>query len=187
MKGRNVDFDFLESTSSLSDIKVDKDLNSENAIGSGLIWLSTYIVQGYYGFSLALSKDFTTTFGVGNSPFLSRQFEWLTGIDIHTRTYQYKINNYWGETEQWHSFYSHMANDFHFLGVAVVLFVIGFLMAITWKAIVKYHNYYALLLLPLYFVMFVFMPANNQVFGFIETLSTYMIFNFLMFRTISFK
>jgi hypothetical protein len=145
------------------------------------------LVQGYYGFSLALDQNFTTTFGFGNSPFLSRQFEWITGISLKNRTYQYKIDNLWSESVQWHTFYSQFANDFHFLGVSVLLFFIGFFMAITWKSIFLFSNYFALLLMPLYFEMFIFIPANNQIFGYIETLSTFFILNYLMFKSIKFS
>ena len=190
MEGRSVDYYYLESTSVLGDITVKKDIyqneSSKNS-NPGLVWLTNYVVQGYYGFSLSLEKDFTSTFGFGNSPFLMRQFEWLTKLDLRHKTYQYKIDNIWGETVQWHSFYSQMANDFHFIGVTFVLFFISFFMAITWKSIILYDNLFGKLLMPLYFILFVFMPANNQIFGYIETLSTFLILNILLFKTIKFS
>lgn len=184
MKGRNVDFVFLESTSVLGDIKVKESISSNEINNGGVIWLVNYVVQGYYGFSLSLDQEFTSTYGFGNSPFLTRQFEWISGINLRERTYQYKIDHLWGETIQWHSFYSQFANDFHFIGVSLILFAISFLMAITWKSIIKYNNFYAKLLLPIYLIMFIFMPANNQIFGYIETLSTFVILNFFLFKTI---
>jgi len=187
MKSRNVDLDFIEITSSLGDIKVKNNVVENSKENNVNIWLANYLVQGYYGFSLALDQNFTTTFGFGNSPFLSRQFEWITGISLKNRTYQYKIDNLWSESVQWHTFYSQFANDFHFLGVSVLLFFIGFFMAITWKSIFLFSNYFALLLMPLYFEMFIFIPANNQIFGYIETLSTFFILNYLMFKSIKFS
>jgi hypothetical protein len=154
MQSRNVDNTYVESTSTLGDIKVKNQLSTEDQSNAGIVWLTNYLVQGYYGFSLGLNQDFTSTFGFGNSPFLSRQFEWITGINLRERTFQFKIDNNWGETAQWHSFYSQFANDFHFIGVGLVVFLICFFMAITWKSIILFNSFYGKLLMPIYFIIF---------------------------------
>lgn len=189
MVNRGGDVSYIESISPLGDIKVTSEIDVDDGLGGFLmytfVWLSSYIVQGYYGFSLALTQDFTSTLGVGNSQFLMRQFEWVTGIDVSESTYQHKIDAWWGETAQWHSFYSYIANDYHFIGVALWCLVLGFYLAKLWVSIIDDNNLYAKLLMPLFAVMVVFIPANNQVFGFLETFSAFFVLTALWLHSIS--
>lgn len=134
------------------------------------VWLTYYLVQGYYGFALILNLDKTWTFGFGNSDFLQRQLLKLTGIDISDATLQAQISDKWGPA-QWHSFYGHFANDFGFVGLAFFLFLIGFFLARVWASTIYNNSFYGKALLPIFILMFVFFPANNQVFGYIDTLS----------------
>ncbi|MNJ18005.1 hypothetical protein D3C77_122970 [compost metagenome] len=179
MMGRGGDASYIETISPLGDIKITSEYDLDSGVGGFLmytyIWLSNYIVQGYYGFSLALTQDFTSTLGVGNSQFLMRQFEWITGVDLSGQTYQHKIDAWWGETTQWHSFYSYIANDYHFVGVAFWCLVLGFFLAKLWVSILDNDNLYAKLMIPLFAVLVVFIPANNQVFGYLETFSAFFV------------
>lgn len=176
MQGRGGDVSYIESTSGFGHIKINpayNNLGESDFLSYVYVWLSNYLVQGYYGFSQALNQNFTTTFGIGNSQFLMRQFEWVTGIDLSSNTYQHKIDAIWGAEAQWHSLYSHLANDFHFFGVAIWSFIMGFYLAKLWKSFIEDDNGYAKLLLPVFALLIVFIPANNQVFGYLETISTF--------------
>jgi hypothetical protein len=136
-------------------------------------WFSNYLVQGYYGFSLSLSESFDSTFGLGNSVFFMRQFQWLTGIDLSTRTYQHKIDEYWDYSVQWHSFYAHYANDFHFAGVSIICIFLGVLLGKVWLSVLYNSNIFGFLLLPIFALLIIFIPANNQIFGMHETTSAF--------------
>jgi len=138
-------------------------------------WFSNYLVQGYYGFSLSLSYDFNSTFGLGNSVFLMRQFEFLTGVDLSILTYQHKIGEYWGEFAQWHSLYAHFANDFHFGGVTLVSLLLGYFIARVWIRFIVYSDLISYLFLPLIMLLVIFIPANNQVFSLLDTFSTFVV------------
>lgn len=184
MGARGVDYEWLESQSVLGDIVItcSQCLDSESGVLFGFVWLVNYVTQGYYGFSLSLGESFSSTFGFGNSPFLLRQFEWVVGIDLSNYTYQYKIDSVWKEGVQWHSAYSQFANDFHFIGVAFVLFVMGILLGVTWRFAIFYRSFPAMLLLPIFGIFYIFIPANNQVFGYVEGLSAFFFLLFVMFR-----
>ncbi len=187
MLGRGGDPSYVESTSPLGHITLNyafRDADENSFLTYIYVWFSNYLVQGYYGFSQSLNMDFTSTFGFGNSQFLTRQVEWLTGNDLSKYTYQHKIDPVWGETAQWHSLYSHIANDFHFLGVAVWNFIMGIYLAKLWKSFLDENNLYSKLLLPLFAMLIIFTPANNQVFGFLETFSTFLFMTLLWFGSI---
>lgn len=187
MLGRGGDPSYIETTSPLGHIIVAfayRDAGENSFFSYIFVYLSNYVVQGYYGFSQSLNMDFTSTFGVGNSQFLTRQVEWLTGNELSKYTYQHKIDSVWGETAQWHSVYSHFANDFHFLGVIAWNFVMGFYLAKLWKSYLDHDDFYSKSLLPLFVILIIFIPANNQVFGFLETLSAFFFMSLLWFRNV---
>lgn len=182
MSERGGDLRYIESRDSLDNIKVTEEAlerSENNFLYYTYAWLGSYIVQGYYGFSLALDERFDTTYGVGNSAFLSRNFESLLGADLRSRTFQYKIDHIWGETTQWHSLYSFFANDFHFLGVSLVCFFIAYMMAFFWLEFLGSGNIYAGAIMPVFAILIIFIPANNQIFGFLDGLSSF--FWFLVF------
>ena len=175
MLGRGGDPSYVEMTSPLGHIRLDdayRNVDSDSFLAYTYVWLSYYLVQGYYGFSQALNMDFTSTLGFGNSHFLTRQVEWAIGYDFSQYTYQHKIVSSWGEA-QWHSLYSHIANDVHFFGVAVWNFIMGFYLAKLWKSFLNEDNLYSKFLLPLFALIIIWTPANNQVFGYLETFSTF--------------
>jgi len=186
MQSRGGSADYIVGTSPLGHIRLaDSYLPVENLsfAASTWVWLSSYLVQGYYGFSQALLVDFTWTYGVGNSPFLARQVEWITGVNLLDGTFPHKISRIWDEGAQWHSWYSHLASDFHFVGVAFFLALFGFYFARVWKSYCDFHNVFAAYLLPLFGIAFIFTPANNQVFGFIETMSAFLVLSLFWLRS----
>lgn len=124
--------------------------------------VTNYITQGYYGMSLALDEEFTTTYGIGHSAFLRSNFKSIFGIDVDDRTYQHKITELWDEDGQWHSFYSYIANDVSFYGVIVVMFIIGLYYGALSKDAIYNDSIIAKIIITLLVIMFVYMPANNQ-------------------------
>jgi Kef-type K+ transport system membrane component KefB len=124
---------------------------------------------------LILEDDFKWTYGFGNSVFLQRQLNLITGIDVGPLTYQRRNDAIWGENSMWHSFYGQFANDYTPLGVIFLMFLIGFLMSKVWISYFYNNNFFAGSLLPIIFIMIIFIPANNQVFGYIDSLSYFII------------
>ncbi|MGX5794087.1 hypothetical protein ACWHY4_09860 [Pseudomonas sp. E2-15] len=143
--------------------------------------LTAYMVQGYYGMSIALSEDFDSSYGIGHSVFLQKIFADHLGIDVSDRTYQHKITDRWDEFVYWHSFYSYLANDVGFFGVALVMLVIGAYFSNVYLSAIKKDNFYSKMLLPLFGLLFFYIPANNQVFGFLETMISFWVLTVLFF------
>lgn len=180
-------FEYFAATSPLNDISGPSRLiDNENLsvfdfLYYSFVWLDYYLVQGYYGFSLILQMDHDWTYGFGNSAFLQRQFLLITGIDVNPLTFQHKITSVWDESAQWHSFYGQFANDFGLIGLVVFMFALGYCLAKTWMLAINKRSFYAAALIPIYMLMFIFFPANNQVFAYIDTLSYFIVVNFLLF------
>lgn len=141
--------------------------------------VSNYLCQGYYGMSLALDEDFTSTYGIGNSQFLMSNFKSLFGIDVKDRTYQHKVDALWDEDGKWHSFYSYIANDVSFYGVIAVMFLIGLFFGCICKDVFLNDSLIGKCLLPLFVVLFMYMPANNQIFTAMATCTAFLELSFL--------
>ncbi len=181
MSQRGGGFEYFSDTASLGDISVSGETPNlqEGSLADffyyTFVWLDYYVVQGYYGFSLILDLDHIWTFGFGNSAFLQRQLLLLSDIDISELTFQHRISQYWHESGQWHSFYGQFANDFGLFGLTAFMFFLGYYLSKVWVSIIYKNSFYGAALIPIFMLMFIFFPANNQVFGYIDTLS-YFIF-----------
>lgn len=139
----------------------------------------SYLSQGFYGFQLATTYDFTTTYGFGSGRFLLSFPERLFGLDLWDRTFQNKMDAVWDSRINWHTAFTWIANDISFFGVIVYLLIIGFLFILVFNDVKKNQNPLAVVLLPLYVIMFVFIPLNNVVFDNPLLFMPFITFNFI--------
>lgn len=147
-------------------------------------WLSfsSYLTQGYHGMSLALTEPWTPMFGFGNSMFVVN-FVTEHVYDIDQYTYQVKVErDYgWDSDIQWASMYSWLANDVSFYGVILVMFLIGFLLALIYKDAITTNNPFAKAGIFYFILMLLFIPCNNQL---AQNAYTLFSFVFVMFSWI---
>ncbi len=138
---------------------------------NALIVISSYMTQGYYGLSLAMCEPFSSTFGIGNSLFLTSLFERLFGVtDIVGLTYPGKIEYMgWDRLVNWHSFYTWIASDVSFYGVPFVMILVGWMLAVSWIGASCCGDPYSTGMFTLMVMLVVYIPANNQVFAFYHT------------------
>lgn len=183
MSLRGGGFDYFSTISPLNDISINIETPDMESMWGyffySAVWFISYVVQGYYGFSLALGENWDWTYGFGSSAFLQNQIVQIAGVDVSALTFQSKINHYWDKDTQWHSFYAQIANDVGFVGVVFVMFFLGYLLSRAWLECLFKKNFYASALLPILCILFVFIPANNQIFGSIETVSYFFAILFL--------
>lgn len=177
MSQRGASAAYVEYTSMRGDIEVQ--VEGDTGFSAFYVIATHYLVQGYYGFGLALEQSFSSTFGFGHSKFLLRQASSFDD-NFAERTFQAKVSNYWHSDRQWHSAFSEFANDVHFIGVGVVMGFLFFWLAVTWMLAARFGYREAVYLMPLHAMSIFFLPANNQVFGFIDSLSAYVFLSFLI-------
>jgi|ERR1039457_843869 hypothetical protein len=146
--------------------------------GQGAVAATTsYLVQGYYGLSLAIQEPFEFCYGVGNSYYLTGLAKQILGVgNVTDRTYPARIEKYgWDSIKNWHSFYTWIASDFSFPGTIVVVFLIGRLFAMVWMDVIRKVNPFAVALFALLIIMLFYFPANNQVFAFSGTANSFFV------------
>lgn len=129
------------------------------------LWISfsSYLTQGYYGMSQALTLDWIPMYGVGNSMFLVNIIS-ENIYDIDQFTYQVRLEPYgWDSDTNWHTMYTWLANDVSFYGVVLVMFAIGIIFGMMFKDAVITKNPFARASVFFYILMLVFIPCNNQI------------------------
>lgn len=144
-----------------------------------LIALSSYLSQGYYGMSLTLRLPWKPGYGLGHSLALQNIFGNALKVP-HENSYQFRATQFgWQEGQQWHTMYSWFANDVTYVGVAIVMLLIGTVFAIAYKDAIKTNNPFAKLVTYYLVLMTFFIPCNNQLFQ-----STYVLFAFITALTL---
>ena len=169
MKNRGGILNWDEPYYNIGGIKLNKDSVFFKILPESLyipfISLSGYLTQGYYGFSLCLSQPWLPTYGFGHSMYLVDLLSEY-GLSIDSLTYQYRIEQVygWDSRIQWASMFTWFANDFGFVGVIFVMFLIGYILALVYNDALKHNNTFAKLLLFYLALQILFIPCNNQLF-----------------------
>jgi hypothetical protein len=135
------------------------------SLHKGILSFSTYLTQGYYAVSMGLGLKFEPTFGFGHNMFFISNLSQYLDVDLWSKTYMVRVSeNYnWDSLVNWHSLYSWIANDVSFIGVPIVLFVIGIFFSYWWKDAIIYKNPFASILFIYLFIEIFYIPANNQI------------------------
>mgnify|MGYP004548629657 FL=1 len=126
---------------------------------------TVYITNGYNCLTVALHTPHQWTFGIGHSSFLSSYVDRFLGTNISNRTYYSRLS----EDEEyplvskslWPSTFVQWADDFTFVGVVVVMLLVGFCIAKVWASILVNRNYWGVLLWGQLMLGVLFIPANN--------------------------
>ncbi|MBO5249079.1 MAG: hypothetical protein J6B54_07355 [Clostridia bacterium] len=134
-------------------------------------FLTSYFCHGYTGLSLAMEREFTSSYGLGFSDFLRHNVSKLFGGQefedkMYENTYMYKIaqSNDWVTGKVWSSFFIFPASDVSFPGTILVVFLIGFLFGLSWKDTLQSGNPFAAATFIGFITMVFFFSANNQMF-----------------------
>jgi hypothetical protein len=134
--------------------------------------LSRYVVHGYYALSLALQTDSPSTWGFGHSMFLARNADLVFGTNHfvwNSLPGLLERDHLWGMYLLWHSIYPWLASDVGFIGTLGLIGALAYLFGLAWgQALVTASARWTALLFLL-FVVFYYVPANNQVFQSGET------------------
>lgn len=140
-----------------------------------------YMSAGYYGLNLAMDLDFHSTFGTGFSPMITRFYEGLTGdTSMYLHSYTYRMRAFgWSDENAWSTLMVWFANDVGFFGALIVLFLLSMLFGASWRDAVVAKDDRAAIVFVILFVMFIYLPANNQI-G--QSLDSSFAFLFWLFR-----
>ena len=128
--------------------------------------ICSYLTQGYYALSKGLELGILPISFLGSSWFtisIAKKFSY----DPTETTYMYMLQSEGIDMSiNWHSIYLWLANDFTFIGVPIIIFLIGYFFAQSWMDAIKGSNILSYPVLALFSTMIFYFFANNQVFSF---------------------
>lgn len=152
-------------------------LSFNSSMYNGYKHFSGYLTNGYKGMDYTLSLNWEPTFGFGSSMFLSTQMDKYIKTNIFEHTYQKRAEIFgWSATVKWHTMYSWFANDFSYIGVILVMFLLGRLTSRNINDFIFNHDYRSLVLFYLMIMMIFYSSANNQVFSVVTSLIAFWFF-----------
>jgi len=127
--------------------------------------ISAYITNGYYGLSLALEQPFESSFGLGHSPALLGLYEKISGSsELFDSTLVAHVSEAgWDHQYYWVSFFTWIANDVGFVGSLLVVAVLARWFRQAWLDAVYSKNDLAAIVFILLCIVFLYLPANNQI------------------------
>ena len=142
-------------------------------------YLSVYLCEGYYGFSLTTRLNWVPTFGTGFSTFVRNNIGDLLGVDLFQYTYQVRIEQIaeWGSLRNFHTAYTFWANDLSHVGVPVAMFLMGMVLGKYYVKCACTCSKTAIVMMPLMITMMFYLPANNKIF---VQPSTFLLFFFIV-------
>jgi len=129
-----------------------------------LSMLSAYLSEGYYGLSLALDLNFTTTWGLGHAPFAMALYRSLTGDNaLYERSYTFRLRELgWGDFSLWSTMFPWFANDISFLAVPILMIFFGWVLGASWYDAVFARNDRAAVVFAFMLILVAYIPANSQ-------------------------
>ena len=132
------------------------------------ITLLSYPSQGYYGLSMCFDVPFQWTWFLGGARGLnSIASQVLSEIpDFLSSTYPVRTGEMIGfdGLAAWYTIFAWLAGDVTFLGALVVMLLAAYLFMRCWKEVILYNNPLSFAMLIQLVIMYVFVPANNQLF-----------------------
>jgi hypothetical protein len=131
----------------------------------GIIMLSSYLTQGYYGLALSLEQPFHWCYGLGHSYYLPKWFKkFIPSSDLDMHNYPGMINTYdgWSDSLRFDSIYPWLASDVTFPGTIIVMFLFGYLLSKLWQDILWCKNPIALALSGILVLLLFYIPLNNR-------------------------
>jgi hypothetical protein len=140
----------------------DERLGNANYLGVAL--LSSYVVQGYYGYSISMELGFKSTMGVGNSAITMSLYRRLTGDqELLDRAYTSRTSaKGWDTRYSWSSLFVWIANDVSIFGVIPVMALLGWILAKSWRKFALTGDEHSYMTFMLLFITLLYSPVNNQ-------------------------
>ena len=131
------------------------------ALHDTYMYVVSYLSQGYYHTCLAFDLSFQSTYFLGGNPALIALAS-IAHIDVWENTYVYRLKDKGVDPlVNWHSAYTWYANDVSFFGVPVVLFIIGYLLGISWTFSLNQNDFLSKIVFIVLGNMLLYLFANN--------------------------
>jgi hypothetical protein len=147
----------------------------------GYLALNRYLTSGYYAFSRSFDIEYSNTFPFGSSMFLTRHADNIFNTDyFQDKSFPGELEKTtgWSYFELWHSLYSWLVSDYGHGGILLILFILSRWLAKYWMLSLIDINPINMVKFLLLMIVFLYIPANNQIFQNAESSITFIVLFF---------
>lgn len=152
------------------------------SFGFVLAIMAQYFCMGYFGLSQCLQLDFVWTYGLGNSMAISSYANQYFGVAEQLQnSYPLRLEaiNGWPALMYWQTIFPWLAGDFTWAGTLLIFGGLAYIYAISIKEAIYHDNFLSMMVVTNLNVMWLFVPANNQLMQTRESAITVLILMFL--------
>lgn len=129
--------------------------------------LTRYITSGYQALVFSFEISNHTTLGVGNSMFAIDNIDRIFGLKYFSdNSYPSIIEMKYGWSSYflWHTAYVWFISDFGYLGTIILICLFSYIFFKSIYMIILYNSILHVVLCQQLLILFLYLPANNQVF-----------------------
>jgi hypothetical protein len=104
---------------------------------------------------------------MGSSLFLARNANALFKTNFFTEQSGpglLETRTGWGMLTSWHTIYLWLSSDVGFIGAIVLLGLLSYLFGLVWADAIFHGLHWAIILAYMMILLFIYIPANNQIF-----------------------
>ena len=129
--------------------------------------ITRYLTQGYQPLLYALDTDHPSTYGFGNSMFLTDNADSIFGTNYFARSNLPAVieQRYgWSRFYMWHTAYTWFISDLGPFGTVALIGAFAYAIFTTLVRLMVDPNVVSVVLFQQLLTLFIYLPANNQVF-----------------------
>ncbi|OZS76958.1 hypothetical protein CF394_13995 [Tetzosporium hominis] len=157
-------------------------IDENSSIFEGFKTILFYISHGYIGLEKAIILPFEFTFGFttfwGITSYLT-DFIGIANPFNNSYLVRNQFWNGWPTLSLWSTIYPWLASDFSFFMIPLIMGFVSYKFALIWNKTLLTNNPYGYLLLGQFFIFWLMIPANNQLFQTLSNASSFLLILFL--------
>lgn len=147
-------------------------------INKGMKILLEYISHGYEGLEKSLELSFVPTFGFTTFRGVTSYITEFFGLyDLFNNSYliRNEMESGWPAMSKWSTIYPWLASDFSFWLIPILMFIIALIFGVLWHKVKVNNNPWGIILLGQFFLFWLMIPANNQIFHTLGNFSAFLL------------
>lgn len=138
------------------------------SVADSIVYLMSYLTQGYRGLALCLTLPFKWAYGVGSSFKIMNDVSRWFSIPLSTLEVSYPVRMQQtygvGAYACWHTIFPWIASDFTFFGAIIVVSIFIYYWAKAWKEYMVDESWISIVMFVQLTIFVLYIPCNNQLF-----------------------
>ncbi|WP_205630316.1 hypothetical protein [Polaribacter vadi] len=161
-------------------------ISTDNNLLEGIKVLGFYVSHGYTGLDYCLGLPFEPTFGFTSFRGISEMLvKYLSAPDFFENSYlvRNELVNGYPAMSVWSTIFPWLASDFSFYGIPFIMVWASYQFSVIWNRTIRTGNPHGYVLLGQFFIFWLMIPANNQLFHTLSNAASFLLILALYLRS----